>query len=113
MVMVPYLDASSGTFPIRSACALSPSTSTAKRQDLGSERVPGMCSVCRHCQICLFVHPSVQMRRAKDVMCCRYSRDHDIYPVDLRVSTNLPLVMACQRVTQGMRMAKCRFDGNP
>ncbi len=31
--------------------------------------------------------------------------------LDLRVGTNLPLVMAFKRVTQGMRMVKCRFDG--
>ena len=31
--------------------------------------------------------------------------------LNLRVDMNLPLVMACQRVTQGMRMTKCRFDG--
>ena len=29
----------------------------------------------------------------------------------LRVGKNLPLMMACERVTQGMRMAKCRLDG--
>ena len=31
--------------------------------------------------------------------------------LDLRVGKNLPLVMACQRVTLGMRMVKHRFDG--
>ena len=30
---------------------------------------------------------------------------------DLKVDTNLPLVMACQRSTQGMQMVKCHLDG--